>query len=171
MDLAELLDMLDIEDAGSLEYFEQYAELAETDTDIPEETLAEFFDGADADVLRELTDAYFEEILSGVPDDRTEFYLLITNIGRVLSGLVGEASGGSDDGRRPYADEFYRFKCWYTTEACVVRGGERLTVLDALATIRAEKLTGGADDEFDFSEALDYEMDEYAVSLSELIDE
>jgi hypothetical protein len=177
MNLQELLERLDIETPDRLEYFEQYAELAETNDYIPVDTLIEFFEDADADILRELTEAYFEEILSGVPDSGTELYLLITSIGRALSGLAGDAYDSEDaDGQHSYAEEFFRFRRWYVEEPNVRCGAGRLSVLEALATIRAGKLTGhgdegGAEEEFDFSDTLDYEIDEYAVSLSELLDE
>ncbi|MDR2610520.1 MAG: hypothetical protein LBC58_03590 [Clostridiales Family XIII bacterium] len=188
MDLSELLTRLDIETPDRLEYFEQYAELAETEDDIPADVLAEFFADVNADTLRELTDAYFEEILSGVPDSRTEFYLLLSNIGRSLTGLAGSSdagdgdlagSGGAgglygDDARRSYAEEFFRFRHWYTMEPNVSHGAARLSVLEALATMRAGILTGHADpdeagEKFDFSDALAYEVDEYAISLGELL--
>jgi hypothetical protein len=183
MDMPGLLDRLKIEAPGQLEYFEQYAELAEAEDDISIDILAEFFMDADSVALRELTEAYFEEILSGAPESETEFYLLLMNIGRILSELASGA-GGTDEAhgayeadyideesaRRAYVEEFYRFRSWYTTEQNVPRGEERVSVLEALAIIRAAKLIGGADGdavagEFDFTESLNYELDEYIINL------
>jgi hypothetical protein len=175
MDLNSLLRKLDIESPEQLEYFEQFAELAEIEGDIPEDVLMEFFRDADADALRELSDAYFEEIITGVPDDAADFYLLLTQIGRAFAGLA-DAIGGYDE-RRAYAEEFSRFRHWYTNTDSVVyitpdgSGEQRFTVLEALAQSRADTLTGANNDEaspFDFAGALNYEIDEYAVSLRTL---
>jgi hypothetical protein len=177
MDFDSLLHNLDIESPEQLEYFEQFAELAETDDDIPEDVLMKFFRDADASVLRELTEAYFEEIITGVPGDDADFYLLLTQIRQVFSGLA-DAIGGYDE-RRAYSEEFYRFRQWYTNTDSVVyippdgSPERRFTVLEALAQSRVDALTGANNDEaspFDFTDALDYEIDEYIVSLSSLMD-
>jgi hypothetical protein len=175
MDMKSLLSNLDIERPEEFEYFEQYAELAETDDDVPEDVLIDFFLDVDAGALRELTEAYFEEILVGVPDDDTDVYLLLTQIGKAFSGLADSIGGG--DERRAYAEEFYRFKNWYTGTDSVIylpadgSGERRITVLEALALSRADAITGHAAHQkspFDFSDALDYEIDEYIVPVGSL---
>jgi hypothetical protein len=175
MDLKELLHLLDIEDSAEFEYFEQYAELAETEDDIPEDVLVEFFRDVNAIALRELTEAYFEDMLTGVPDDQTELFLLLTAISTSFSGLADRvADYGS---RRAYAEEFYRFRTWYARDENVTfakPGGQdaaAMTVLDALALARAEnigKKTDTPDAVYDFSDALGYEISEYVVSVGAL---
>jgi hypothetical protein len=175
MDLKELLHLLDIEDPAEFEYFEQYAELAETEDDIPEDVLIEFFRDAGAGALRELTEAYFEDMLTGVPDDQTELFLLLTAIGTSFSGLADRAA--DDESRRAYAEEFYRFRKWYTSDETVTSAARgktnaaALTVLEALALTRAENIGKSSDAAgavYDFSDALGYEINEYMVSFDAL---
>ena len=42
MELDELMALIDIEDPAEFEYFENFAEIAESDLEIPEETLNAF---------------------------------------------------------------------------------------------------------------------------------
>lgn len=169
MDLNELFEIVDIESAEDFKYFDNFAALMESDDYIPTEVMYELFAEVDTDVLSELTDNYFEDIMEGVPEEEAELFTLLDNIKRVLKGYAEN----TDDERSIvlFTDEVYRFRNWYnfdTDVECQNRkdGSTRtVPVREALVLYRIEKLRA---DEYmyDFSECLDYPLDEYVVSFT-----
>ena len=169
MDLNELFEIVDIESAEDFKYFDNFAALMESDDYIPAEVMYELFAEVDTDVLSELTDNYFEDIMEGVPEEEAELFTLLDNIKRVLKGYAEN----TDDERSIvlFTDEVSRFRDWYnfdTDVECQSRkdGSTRtVPVRDALVLYRIEKLRA---DEYmyDFSECLDYPLDEYVVSFT-----
>ena len=169
MDLNELFEIVDIESAEDFKYFDNFAALMESDDYIPAEVMYELFAEVDTDVLSELTDNYFEDIMEGVPEEEAELFTLLDNIKRVLKGYAEN----TDDERSIvlFTDEVSRFRNWYnfdTDVECQSRkdGSTRtVPVREALVLYRIEKLRA---DEYmyDFSECLDYPLDEYVVSFT-----
>ena len=169
MDLNELFEIVDIESAEDFKYFDNFAALMESDDYIPAEVMYELFAEVDTDVLSELTDNYFEDIMEGVPEEEAELFTLLDNIKRVLKGYAEN----TDDERSIvlFTDEVSRFRNWYnfdTDVGCQSRkdGSTRtVPVREALVLYRIEKLRA---DEYmyDFSECLDYPLDEYVVSFT-----
>ncbi len=169
MDLNELFEIVDIESAEDFKYFDNFAALMESDDYILAEVMYELFAEVDTDVLSELTDNYFEDIMEGVPEEEAELFTLLDNIKRVLKGYAEN----TDDERSIvlFTDEVSRFRNWYnfdTDVECQSRkdGSTRtVPVREALVLYRIEKLRA---DEYmyDFSECLDYPLDEYVVSFT-----
>jgi hypothetical protein len=171
MDLDALLKLLEIDSPQDFTYFEQFAELAESDEDIPLDTLASLFSEVDKDALAELIDAYFEDVLNNIPDESSDIYTLLTTIGKALMGLAQTEELEEAHGR--FAEEFDKFRTWYTNESevhCINKDDNSeldLPVLQAMALFRAEHLNN-EEYSYDFSEALDYPIDEYIVPLDVL---
>jgi hypothetical protein len=174
MEYEELIELLDITSGKELAYFEQYAELVEHEEYISPEALSQIFEEADGDALAEMTDGYFEEMLENFPDDEAELYTLLQTIGRALSGLAQIPE--RDEAAASYSDEFLRFRTWYAFESEVrcerVDGGEGemvVPLMHALAMYRSQHLS---DEEYsyDFIDAIDYPIDEYAMLLETLAD-
>lgn len=169
MEFNDLLELLEIDSPKDLCFFEQYAELAENETEIPVDTLSALLDEVDRDNLIELTESYFEDLMKYIPDDQTDFYTVLYTIGKAFTGLATalEVEGN----RQVYAEEFFKFRNWFIFDSEVsctnVEGGNesRLPVMKALALYRSEHLT---DEEYtyDFSECLDYPIDEYIMPLN-----
>lgn len=169
MDLNELFEIVDIESAEDFKYFDNFAALMESDEYIPGEVMYELFAEVDTGVLSELTDNYFEDIMEGVPEEEAELFTLLDNIKRVLKGYAEN----TDDERSMvlFTDEVSRFRNWYnfdTDVECQSRkdGSTRtVPVREALVLYRIEKLRA---DEYmyDFSQCLDYPLDEYVVSFT-----
>lgn len=165
----ELFEIVDIESAEDFKYFDNFAALMESDDYIPAEVMYELFAEVDTDVLSELTDNYFEDIMEGVPEEEAELFTLLDNIKRVLKGYAEN----TDDERSIvlFTDEVSRFRNWYNFDTDVEcqsrKGGSTRTVpvREALVLYRIEKLRA---DEYmyDFSECLDYPLDEYVVSFT-----
>lgn len=165
----ELFEIVDIESAEDFKYFDNFAALMESDDYIPAEVMYELFAEVDTDVLSELTDNYFEDIMEGVPEEEAELFTLLDNIKRVLKGYAEN----TDDERSIvlFTDEVSRFRNWYNFDTDVEcqswKDGSTRTVpvREALVLYRIEKLRA---DEYmyDFSECLDYPLDEYVVSFT-----
>jgi len=173
MDFDELLSLLDIDSPSELVYFEQFAELMELHQDIPFETLVMLIEGMDPEGLSELVEGYFEDIIKFVPDGEDELYTLLHNIGTTLTTL---ADGGEEDSPRVFAEELYKFRAWYLFDSAVyvkdlAEDSEReIPLMEALTSSRVQNFTDD-DYQFDFSEALDYRLDEYIVSLGALAED
>lgn len=168
MELDELMAMIDIDDPSGFEYFENFAEIAEADAEIPEETLYQLFSQVDPGTVSELIENYFEEILRAMPDDGTDAYILLDNISRSLAGLLQ-----SDEERAKvyFSEELARFHRWYTRDSevsCVSQetGHEKVMPLrDALTLARLERLDGEPHG-YDFTGCLDYEIDEFIMHFA-----
>lgn len=171
MDYEELLEYLDLEDGSQLEYFEAMADLLESEEYIDLEAIYGLFQKADITMVCELINDYFEDILEGLPDDSGEIYSLLHQIKLSLTGMASGMDG--EDDLRKFTDEFYRFKNWYSHESEVElmpqQGGSPVyqNVRDAITTSRMEKL-GGDKYRYDFENALDYPLDDYMISFSDL---
>ena len=164
----ELLELLDIDVPEEFEYFEHLAELLECTEDISPEAFCAVLMEVDQKILTELLETYFEDVLQGIPEDSLDFYTLMTTIRQSLLGLSMSAS--QSDQRRFFAEELFRFRVWYVFDSVVYckskTGGpaSAIPVCEALALYRLEKL-GEEAFEYDFSEAMDYSLDEYSISF------
>lgn len=170
MDFYELLEYLELEDASQFEYFEAMADLIESEEYIDQEAMYLLFDGADNTMTEELLQDYFEDILEGLPENSGEIFSLLHQIKMSLIGMISHA--GDDSDMRRFTDEFYRFQTWYSHESEVELQSEEGRLLyhnvrDAITAARLEKL-GGDKYRYDFENALDYQLDSYIMSFSEL---
>ncbi len=168
MNIEEVLDLLEIDSPGDLEYFEHFAELIECEEHISLDAFHIIFNHADTDTLTGLMDCYFEDILKGIPDEATDFYILMSAIWQCLKGLAKKDSGKD---KYAFSEEFFRFRNWYTFES-EVRCEKKtdgctygLPILEALTLNRLEQL--GEDSYiYDFAGCMDYPMDEYIMYLN-----
>ena len=86
--------------------------------------------------------------------------------------MVGLSADSADmEQRKVFIDELFRFRNWFTFDSvvhCKNRTDELIsdhTVSEALALYRMEKL-GEDSYEYDYSDALDYPIEEYAVTFT-----
>lgn len=174
MDFDELLELLEIESPDEFGYFEHFAALVECDEEIPYDLFYRILADADSDTLVDLTDSYFEEILQNIPDDAIDAYTLLSTIKQALVGLAKNSSTREE--RVAYTDELYKFRNWYIFDSIVHlkrlsdNVKKDVTVSEAFSLYRLEKLN---DDQYryDFSDSLDYEIDEYSISIDTELDE
>lgn len=172
MDLNELMEMLEIEEPSEFEYFENFADLVESDEIIPEETLYQLFSQTDPKTVSELINNYFEDILEAMPESSADMFTLLENIKRSLIGLL--KTSDEDSLLRHFVEELFRFKTWFSVESevgCKSLADEEEKILplrDALILSRLEKME---EDEYqyDFEECLKYEIDEYIMSFADLV--
>ncbi|MDR2771199.1 MAG: hypothetical protein LBB57_04095 [Clostridiales Family XIII bacterium] len=172
MRIDELLQLLEIERFEDFGFFEYYAELVENEQDIPFETLREFFSAVDKKTLAELTEGYFEETLTSVPGDQTEFFTLLDSIGRNMARIAQRAT---DRGLDLFTEEFLRFRQWYVFDRAVrcenkeSRVQSETSVCEALTLSRLERL-GDPDYFFDFDDCMAYPLDASVYPIDELAD-
>ncbi len=169
MRLNELLEILGIDEPDEFEYFENFADLVESDEDIPEETLAELFNHTDPETVSEIIEQYFDDIMTPLTEGHSDIYALLDTIKHVLVALMLEDDDDSSVAR--FCEELHKFHVWYSFESAVECSditGEDSKVLplrDAITVMRMEKLEN-EERTYDFSDALDYEIDDYVLDLA-----
>ena len=172
MNYEELLEYLDLENAGDFQYFEAMADLIESEEYIESDAVYKLLEGADMATVSQITDDYFEDILDGLPDDAGEIYSLLHQIKMSLIGMMNNIEDESDI--RKLADQLYDFRNWFSEQSDVElipeAGGAPVhqCLRDAVTSSRMEKL-GGDQYRYDFEGALDYELDDYVFSFAELM--
>lgn len=175
----EIYELMDIEKGEDFKYFESFADLMETDDSYTSDDLFEVIRDLDMDTLKEHAEAYFDQMQESVPDDASDFYTLLENIKKEMTGLcetcLSEEPGEDmDRALMDLSDEMVRFHEWYIDDCLVSAVNEEtgeeesISVRDALFRERAQKFT----DEtyrYDFEDALDYELSEYVMQFSDLM--
>ena len=168
----EFYELLDIETPEDFKYVENVAQYLECDDEIDFADVAYLLSELDKVETAGLFDDYFEEIMDFIPEEETEVYSLFTNIRRSLGGMLKNADEVSTEAK--IAEELERFRKWYSMDSKVYLTGvkdmsEREdTLRDALFTKRMEAL-GGEKYYYDFTEAMDYPLEEYVMTFGDMI--
>lgn len=172
MDKEKLYELLDIDTPADFQYFENLAAMLECDEDIEENILFQLIKEVDKSVLSELIYNYFEEMTDFLPGDAAEAYGTLERVKFALMGL--SRSCEEEDILVHLVDELERFRRWYSVESRVyctsIASGEEtaLPVRDAVVLARSESLTGEKY-EYDYSECMDYPLEEYIMSMGDLV--
>lgn len=162
MTLAELFEILDMDSPSDFEYFEQFADLMESEEDIPFDLFYSVVSEASQETLTELTGNYMEDLSNSLPDDYDELFSIVDSVQQRLLLLCENLEDSNN--RRDYAQELYRFRQWYHKEDGAFVDGKPCCVMDAAAGARSEKYSG-AEHSYDFSPSLDYQLDDLSVGL------
>ncbi|MBQ3924456.1 MAG: hypothetical protein II696_02935 [Firmicutes bacterium] len=166
MNLTELLELIEIDEPADFEYVESFAEIVENDDEIPEEVLCELFRETDPETVSELIDSYFTEIEEILEDG--DICELLETIKYSLMALIED---GDEQSIYRFGEELARFQIWYSFESQVIarelgEDQERVLCLrDAVTQKRMEKFEGEGYD-YDFSECLDYEIEEFILDMA-----
>ena len=168
----KLYELLDIDTPADFQYFENLAALLECEDEIDDQTLAQLLEGVNKKALAELIHNYFEEMTDFLPGDAAEAYGVLERIKFSLMGLSRNCD--EEDLLSNLTEEMERFRIWYSVESRVyctsVLSGEEqvLPVRDAVTLARSENLTREKF-EYDYSECLDYKLDEYIMNFGDLV--
>jgi hypothetical protein len=169
-----LYALLDIEEAADFQYFENLAALFECEEEIQEAALFQLISDVDKQVLSELIHNYFEEMTDFLPGDAAEVYSLLERIKLALMGLA-RGSEQEENLMVNLAEELERFRRWYADESRVIctpikepAGETAVPMRDAVTMARIEKLEGDKY-EYDFSQCMDYPLEEYIMSLGDMV--
>ncbi len=166
MNLTELLELIEIDEPADFEYVESFAEIVENDDEIPEEVLCELFRETDPETVSELIDSYFTEIEEIL--ENGDICELLETIKYSLMALIED---GDEQSIYRFGEELARFQIWYSFESQVIarelgEDQERVLCLrDAVTQKRLEKFEGEGYD-YDFSECLDYEIEEFILDMA-----
>lgn len=171
MNFEQLLKLLQIEDATEFEYFENFADLIESEGQVADDALYKLINECNQDSLLEIIDNYFEEAMDAIPDDSTEIFTLFETIKMALLGLLQSAD--EEVALVHFCEELLNFRNWYCVESIVHcrnindRSLEDMSIRDALTSARVEKLEGDKY-HYDFNDCLDYELEEYIMSYADI---
>lgn len=158
----ELFELLEIDTPADFEYFEQLAELLESEEDIPFDLFYIALSEISPETASELLENYFKELEDSIPDGADELESLA---GTLKDQLLSYAEGIEDpDGRRDLARELYKFREWYHDADGAEVDGKPYSVMDALYEHRAEGFAGSSH-EYSFPGALKYELEEFTLRL------
>lgn len=170
MSLNELMELIGIDSPDEFEYFENFADIVESDEEIPSETLAELFRSTDPAAVSEIIDQYFDDIMNAVTTEHPDIYALLDTLRNVLTALILE-NDDDEESVELFAEELEKFHMWYSFESAVevTEMGEEssqvMTVKDAITVIRIGKLDN-EEHICDFSGCTEYEIDDYILDLA-----
>lgn len=187
MDKNAFYELIDIETPDDFKFYDNIENLIESDEEWDIDILSPLLTEIPSDVMEELLDEYFKSLLDRLPDEETDLYTLIYNVGRTMKTILNSEDGSQDDERegislhgansedsmRRLADELKKFSDWFSRENLVdikdlEDGNEyNLPIRDALGMITLEKLGMGSYS-YNFDKCNDYELDEYILSFSDL---
>ncbi|MCQ2566460.1 MAG: hypothetical protein MJ194_06435 [Clostridia bacterium] len=162
MTLADLFEMLDMDTPADFEYFEQFADLMESEEDIPFDLFYSVISEASPETMTELTGNYMEDLSNALPDDYDDLFTIVDSVQQRLLLLCENLD--DSDSRRDYANELYRFRQWFHKEDGAFVDGKPCCVMDAAARARSEKFSG-TEHVYDFSPSLGYELEDLSVGL------
>ena len=145
-----------------MEYFEEFADLIETEDTVEYEDIYEALKDSLAEDVGEIIENYMDELENAIPDPEQELYMLVENIKTGMLFLCENIEDASTMSQ--LAEEIYKFRNWYVNEPTSFVNGKETTVIDAIATARANKITGEESD-YDFTGALNYELKDFSFSL------
>lgn len=174
MDIEKILTLLDMEAGEDFQYFENFADLVECDQDIENDVILELVSMIDMNIFAELCESYFYELLENIPGEHVDVYTLAENIKRVLIGLSKATATDEENAAIKLADELNKFRQWYSVEQnveCKNMSTEEVTnlpVRDALVNVRLERIETTSY-QYDFSEALKYELEEFIMTYGDLV--
>lgn len=159
----ELLDELDILSEEDFRYPEQFIAMMETDLEVDFDIFSELVSMVSPEHLSGMINAYYEDLIRGIPDDNTDLYGSIQTFRDAVVSLAGQ----TESPRIGFlSDELYRFREWYNlpeSVVCIPENGGRsllLSPFEAFMLYREEKLSGDKY-QYDFNRHMPPAPDEY----------
>ena len=136
----ELYDLLEIDTPADMEYFEQMADLLETEEEISPELFRDVLSQIQAENAGEFAENYVGELINALPEgvsaeDLAEALDAMQQRLMLLAEDLDEALARED-----FITELYKLRNWLHDEEGVLVDGEALTMLQAFTEMRAEKL-------------------------------
>ncbi|MCQ2548156.1 MAG: hypothetical protein MJ145_04035 [Clostridia bacterium] len=168
----ELFNHLKFEDGDGIEYIDELQDILGMDEELDPRFVYDILLNTDMEYLSELIENYFEELTDNIPNNNGELYELMSAQALALKGL---AYSCEDEAQAiKLATELVRFQSWYAIEknTTVVSqdiGEEKLVSVREAFTLYALEKLGGEEYRYYFDNALYYPIDDYAISLSELV--
>jgi len=165
MNKEKLFETLGIEGGEDFEYFDNMADLLEMDEYYEEEVVYALLEDVDLTVLKGLFETYFDDLIDYLPEEDAELNSLFEMMKLAFMGLCNVGANAETFSR--LSEEIVKFRDWYIFLENVDHDGKLLSVRDAIINCRFNKLSGNEED-FDFTGAMEYDIDEYAISLEDM---
>ena len=162
MKKTELFEILDIEVPEDFAYFEQFADLIECEEEIPGDLIFAAISGMDGDTAAELIENYFEDLTGAIPDDADDLISLIESIKQNMLLCTGNLA--DTNVKAELANQIASFREWFHEDGKAKYGELPCSVFYAVTEHRSEKL-GEVQNKYDFSNALDYDLDNICLNL------
>ncbi|MCR4805670.1 MAG: hypothetical protein K5981_08460 [Clostridia bacterium] len=146
MNKDELYALLEIDSPADLEYFEQLADLLETEEDISRDLFEDVLSGITPENAGEFAENYLADLLNAIPEDASAEDLTeaLDSMQQRLMLLAQDLDEGEN--RAEFAAELHKFKDWLHGEQGVLVDGTPLSMLEAFTEMRAEKLGAASHD-------------------------
>lgn len=187
MDKNAFYELIDIETPEDFKFYDNIENLIESDEEWDVDVLSPLLNDIPNEVMAELIDEYFRSLLDRLPDDETDLYTLIYNVGRTMKAVLNADEGkldhdegrmssdkdSTDDSNRRLAYELKKFSDWFSRENLIdvkdLENGreDKVPLRDILGMITLEKLGMGSYT-FNFENCSEYELDEYILSYADL---
>ena len=164
MTKTELYELLEIDSPADMEYFEQMADLLETEEEISEELFRHALSEIRPENAGEFAENYVGELMNALPEGvaAEELTEALDAMQQRLMLLAEDLDGAAV--RQDFADELYKLRNWLHDEEGVLVDGEPLTMLQAFTEMRAEKL-GAASHTYDLERFPELTPEEISYNL------
>lgn len=139
MTLKKLCEILDIEGPEDLEFFEQLADLMETEGHISAENFAYVLSELSPQTAEEFVETYIEELEQALPEGEGDGIIEALDAMQHRLILLAEELD-DEDSRSDFCDELYKLREWLHEEGGTVMDSKPATMLEAFTEMRAEKL-------------------------------
>lgn len=172
MNQKELMKILEIDHWEEIQYFEQFLLLMEYYNEIDEDIFFDIFSSLSADNRIFFTESFFEDMMTGIPQDDFSIYKIFSSVKAILT-YMAKASGQNPKFLERYVYELLRFQRWIT-EGILIKctnltnqSVQEVNIYDALVLLRIELLNEGKY-KIEFPEDLDYSIEEYLYDYEDM---
>lgn len=160
MTLSQLYELLELDTPADFTYFEQMADLIESEEDIQFDLFVNVLSQLDSDTAEELVENYFEEFNNAIPDADDDFVCLVDSVKQSLILLALDI----ENQRREFSEKLYYFRTWLHAKDGATIDGKSVSVLDAVTEHRCEKL-GIETHKYSFPSVKDYELENLSMNI------
>lgn len=166
----ELLELLDIDHGFEFTYYENLAELLETEEEIGVDAIHGVLQDVDLGVFAEIVESYFYDIMEKMPDNDVDIYNILEAVKR---NFIAYAEAGNTVSLAEQLDDFHRY--YALTDNCLVEDREEGTsamkpLRDAISDNRLA-IMDNKELHFDLEKAKDFLPEEYIVGFGDLYDD
>ena len=136
----DLYDLLEIDSPEDVEYFEQMADLLESDEEIPAELFRHALSRIRAENAGEFAENYLKEMADAIPEgaDAEDLSEALGAIQQRLMLLAEDLD--EESSREDFIAELFKLRNWLHEESGAAIDSVPCTLLEAFTEMRAEKL-------------------------------
>ena len=160
----ELYEFLEIDSPEDVEYFEQLADLLESDEDISEDLFRHALSAIRVENAGEFAENYMAELANAIPEETSAEDLTEALDAMEQRLLLLAEDLDEEQNRDDFITELFKLRNWLHEEAGASLDGDPCTLLEAFTEMRAEKL-GVASHEYGLDTFPDLTPEEISYNL------